>query len=72
MTPERWARLRAKTNDQVLAEARGDPTALPVEDRGGPYWTGCPRFAGEAYSLGAAHVANRVCQDLSHPTRDAA
>ena len=33
MTPERWARLRGKTNDQVLAEARADPTALPVEDR---------------------------------------
>jgi len=33
MTPEKWARLRAKTNDQVLAEARTDPTALPVEDR---------------------------------------
>jgi hypothetical protein len=27
MTPERWARLRAKTNDQVLAEARADPDA---------------------------------------------
>ena len=33
MTPEKWARLRSKTNDQVLAEARSDPTALPVEDR---------------------------------------
>ena len=33
MTPEKWARLRSKTNDQVLAEARADPTALPVEDR---------------------------------------
>jgi putative transcriptional regulator len=33
MTPEKWARLRAKTNDQVLAEARADSTALPVEDR---------------------------------------
>jgi putative transcriptional regulator len=33
MTPEKWARLRAKANDQVLAEARADPTALPVEDR---------------------------------------
>jgi putative transcriptional regulator len=33
MTPESWARLRAKTNDQVLAEARAGPTALPVEDR---------------------------------------
>ena len=33
MTPEVWARLRAKTNDQVLAEARADSTALPVEDR---------------------------------------
>ena len=33
MTPEKWARLRAKTNDQVLAEARADAAALPVEDR---------------------------------------
>jgi putative transcriptional regulator len=33
MTPVKWARLRAKTNNQVLAEARADLTALPVEDR---------------------------------------
>ena len=33
MTTEKWARLRSKTNDQVLAEARADPSALPVEDR---------------------------------------
>ncbi len=33
MTPDKWARLRSKTNDQVLAEARADPTALPAEDR---------------------------------------
>jgi putative transcriptional regulator len=33
MTREKWARLRAKTNEQVLAEARADPDALPVEDR---------------------------------------
>jgi len=33
MTPAGWARLRAKTNDQVLVEARADPDALPVEDR---------------------------------------
>ena len=33
MTPEKWARLRAKTNEPVLAEARADPDALPVEDR---------------------------------------
>ena len=33
MTPAKWARLRAKTNDQVLAEARADSSALPVEDR---------------------------------------
>ena len=33
MTPAKWARLRAKTNDQVLAEARADSTALPTEDR---------------------------------------
>ena len=35
MTPEKWARLRAKTNDQVLAEGRADPDARPVEDRKG-------------------------------------
>jgi putative transcriptional regulator len=28
-----WAKLRSKTNDQVLAEARADPDALPVDDR---------------------------------------
>lgn len=28
-----WAQLRSKTNAQVLAEARADPDALPVEDR---------------------------------------
>ena len=33
MTPEKWARLRAKTNEQVLAKARADPDAVPVEDR---------------------------------------
>jgi putative transcriptional regulator len=33
MTPERWSRLRAKTNEQVLAEARADSDARPVEDR---------------------------------------
>jgi putative transcriptional regulator len=33
MTPGKWARLRAKTNNRVVAEARADPTALPVEDR---------------------------------------
>jgi len=33
MSPQKWARLRAKTNDQVLTAARADPTALPVEDR---------------------------------------
>jgi putative transcriptional regulator len=33
MTPKKWARLRSKTNDQVLAEARADATALPAEDR---------------------------------------
>jgi hypothetical protein len=30
MTREKWARLRAKTNEQVLAEARADPDALPA------------------------------------------
>jgi putative transcriptional regulator len=33
MTPERWSRLRVKTNEQVLAKARADSDALPVEDR---------------------------------------
>lgn len=28
-----WARLRSKTNAQVLTEARADPDALPLEDR---------------------------------------
>jgi putative transcriptional regulator len=35
MTPARWARLRAKTNDQVVVEARADRDARPVEDRKG-------------------------------------
>ena len=50
MTPERWARLRAKTNEQVLAEARGDPDALPVEDRN-------PRSLGP---LGRVSLAKRI------------
>ena len=33
MTPAKWARLRAKSIDRVLAEARAEATALPVEDR---------------------------------------
>jgi putative transcriptional regulator len=33
MTPQMWARLRAKTSDEVLAEARADPDALPIEER---------------------------------------
>lgn len=33
MTPAKWAQLRAKTNDQLLTQARGDSTALPIEDR---------------------------------------
>lgn len=33
MTPEMWARLRSRTNEEVLAEARADPDAGPVEDR---------------------------------------
>lgn len=33
MTPEKWARLRARTNEQILAEARADPDAVPLEDR---------------------------------------
>ena len=33
MTPAKWAKLRSKTNDQVLAEARADGDALPLEDR---------------------------------------
>jgi hypothetical protein len=28
-----WARLRAMTNDEVLAAARKDPDARPLEDR---------------------------------------
>jgi putative transcriptional regulator len=33
MTPQMWARLRGKTNDEVLAAARKDPDACPLEDR---------------------------------------
>jgi len=33
MTPEMWARLRAMTNEEVLAAARKDPDARPLEDR---------------------------------------
>jgi putative transcriptional regulator len=33
MTPQMWARLRGKTNDEVLAAARKDPDARPLEDR---------------------------------------
>jgi len=33
MTPEMWARLRAMTDEEVLAAARRDPDAQPLEDR---------------------------------------
>jgi putative transcriptional regulator len=33
MTPRMWARLRAMTDDEVLAAARRDPDARPLEDR---------------------------------------
>jgi putative transcriptional regulator len=33
MTPRMWARLRAMSNDEVLAAARSDPDARPLEDR---------------------------------------
>ncbi len=33
MSKENWARLRSKTNAEVLADARSDPDALPMEDR---------------------------------------
>jgi len=33
MTPRMWSRLRAMTNDEVLAAARKDPDARPLEDR---------------------------------------
>src|SRR3989304_5230823 len=33
MTPQMWARLRTMTNDEVLAAARKDPDAGPLEDR---------------------------------------
>ena len=36
MTPQMWARLRATTNEEVLAAARGDPDARPLEDRDRP------------------------------------
>jgi putative transcriptional regulator len=50
MTPKKWARLRAKTTEQVLAEARSDPDALPVEDRH-------PRSLG---SVGRVSLAKRI------------
>jgi putative transcriptional regulator len=50
MTPKKWARLRAKTNDQVIAEARLDPSALPVEDR----------EAGSLGSVGRVSLAKRI------------
>src|SRR5262245_20650134 len=33
MTPEMWAELRAMTDEEVLAAARRDPDAKPLEDR---------------------------------------
>lgn len=33
MSPEMWARLKAMTDEEVLAAARRDPDALPLEDR---------------------------------------
>ena len=33
MTPEMWARLRAKTDEEALAAARADPDAQSLEDR---------------------------------------
>lgn len=33
MTPEMWARLKAMTDEEVLAAARRDPDAKPLEDR---------------------------------------
>lgn len=33
MTPQMWARLRAMTNEEVLAAARNDPDARALEDR---------------------------------------
>ena len=33
MTPRMWARLRGMTDDDVLAAARRDPDARPLEDR---------------------------------------
>jgi putative transcriptional regulator len=50
MTPKKWTRLRAKTSEQVLAEARTDPEALPVEDRR-------PRSLG---SVGRVSLAKRI------------
>ena len=50
MTPQKWARLRAKTNNQVLAEARADSTALPVEDR----------KAGSLGPVGQVSLAKRI------------
>jgi putative transcriptional regulator len=50
MTTRKWARLRAKTNAQVLAEARADGNALPIEDRN-------PRSLGP---VGRVSLAKRI------------
>jgi len=42
MTPENWARLDVMTDEEVLAAARSDPDARPLEDRA-PSRLGPPR-----------------------------
>ena len=77
-----WARLRAKTNEEMLAEARADPEALPVEDRRpgslGPGASarepraGEPDFTGQADSLEARIVAKPVRGRVRDSARHAA
>src|SRR5262249_30853492 len=50
MTPDKWARLRAKTNDQVLAEARSDSDVRPVQ----------ARKAGSLGRAGRVSLAKRI------------
>ena len=50
MTAENWARLRAMSDDDVLAAARSDPDARPVEDR----------KAGSLGPVGRVSLAKRI------------
>ena len=65
MTPQMWARLRGKTNDEVLAAARKDPNARPIEDGDpiiyvGPSPSYYDWFVSREISHGFDRVANSV------------